>query len=196
VRVARADRVAGVGVVKLKGLRRGLVRGFAGKQPVVHESASVFDHASIVGDVHVGARSSIWFGAVLRGDVHYIRVGEETSVQDNSVIHVTHDQYATNVGSRVTIGHSVTLHGCTVGDECIIGMGATILDQAVIGDRCIVGAGALVTPGTKIPAGQLVVGAPARVKRPLTEEELTWLKASAAHYVELNAAYVRDPDWK
>jgi carbonic anhydrase/acetyltransferase-like protein (isoleucine patch superfamily) len=177
-------------------LHRGILRGFDGKRPKVDPTAFVGDNAILIGDVTVGARASIWFGAVLRGDVFHIRVGDETSIQDNSVIHVTHAQYATQVGSRCTVGHGVTLHGCTVGDLCIVGMGATILDQAVIGDRCIVGAGALVTPGTKIPAGHLAVGSPARPKRALTDEELTWLEASALHYVELINKYAADPDWK
>ncbi len=174
---------------------RGLIRGFAGKRPRVDASAFVADTATVIGDVEIGARSSIWFGAVLRGDVHHIRIGEETSIQDNTVIHVTHGQHPTVVGSRVTVGHGVTLHGCTVGDACIIGMGAILLDESEIGDRCIIGAGALVTPGTKIPSGHLAVGAPARVKRPLTEEELGWMTDSAQHYVELIAQYATDPDW-
>jgi carbonic anhydrase/acetyltransferase-like protein (isoleucine patch superfamily) len=174
---------------------RGLIRPVRGKTPQIDPTAFVADTATIVGEVTVGARASIWFGAVLRGDVMHIKIGEDTSIQDNTVIHVTHDLHATEVGSQVTVGHSVTLHGCTVGDRCIIGMGAIILDQAVIGDRCIVGAGALVTPGTKIPPGYLAVGSPARPKRPLTDDELTWLEASAAHYVELRDVYVQDPAW-
>lgn len=180
----------------MSSFHRGIIRGFGGKRPVVDASAFVADNATVIGDVTIGARASIWFGAVLRGDVFHIRIGDETSIQDNSVIHVTHSQYATQVGRRCTVGHGVTLHGCTVGDLCIVGMGATILDQAVVGDRCIVGAGALVTPGTKIPAGHLAVGSPARVKRQLTDEELTWLEASALHYVELIQQYASDPDWK
>jgi carbonic anhydrase/acetyltransferase-like protein (isoleucine patch superfamily) len=159
-------------------LHRGIIRGFDGKRPKVDASAFVADNATII------------------GDVFHIRVGEDTSIQDNAVIHVTHGLYGTRVGSKVTVGHQVTLHGCTVGDLCIVGMGAVILDQGEIGDRCIIGAGALVTPGTKIPAGHLAVGSPARVKRPLTEEELTWLEASALHYVELINKYADDPDWK
>ena len=177
-------------------LHRGLIRGFAGKRPVVDSTAFIADNATVIGDVQVGARSSVWFGAVIRADVMSVRIGEDTSIQDNSVIHVTHGQHSTHIGSLVTVGHSVTLHGCTVGDACIVGMGATILDQAVIGDRCIIGAGALVTPGTKIPARTLAVGSPARPKRPLTDEELTWLEASALHYVELVRQYASDPDWK
>ncbi len=180
----------------MSSMHRGLIRGFRGQRPTLDPSTFVADNATLIGDVTVGARSSIWFGAVLRGDVFHIRIGDETSIQDNSVIHVTHDRYATTVGHRVTVGHSVTLHGCTVGDSCIIGMGAILLDQAVIGDRSIVGAGALVTPGTKIPPGTLAVGSPARPKRPLTDEELTWLEASAAHYVELARLYGEDPDWR
>lgn len=165
------------------------IRPFRGVAPTIHDSVYVADNATLVGDVHVGARSSVWFGAVLRGDVFHIRIGEETSIQDNTVIHVTHDRFATTVGSRVTVGHSVTLHGCTIGDLCIVGMGATVLDQVEVGERSIVGAGALLTPGTKVPPGHLVVGAPARIKRPLTDAELEWLASSAAHYVELARIY-------
>lgn len=170
-------------------MRRPQVRAFSSKHPQIDSSVYIADNATIIGDVHIGARSSIWFGAVLRGDVYHIRVGSETSIQDNTVIHVTHDRYATTVGNRVTVGHSVVLHGCSIGDLCIIGMGAIVLDQVEVGERCIVGAGALLTPGTKVPPGHLVVGAPARVKRPLSENELMWLEASAAHYVELGKAY-------
>ena len=177
-------------------LHRGLIRGFGGRSPVIDPTALVADTAVVIGDVTGGARARIWFGAVRRGDVFHIRIGAETSIQDNSVIHVTHARYATVVGDRVTVGHGVTLHGCTVGDLCIVGMGAILLDQSVVGERCIIGAGALVTPGTKIPPGHLAVGSPARPKRPLTEEELSWLESSAHHYVELARAYASDPDWR
>lgn len=170
-----------------------LIRAFQGKRPQIHETAFIADNATIIGDVEIGARSSVWFGAVIRGDVFHIRIGAETSIQDNSVIHVTHDRFPTLIGDRVTIGHAVTLHGCTVGDLCIIGMGSSVLDQAEIGERSIIGAGALVTPGTRIPPGHLAVGAPARVKRALTEDELRWLESSAAHYVELARLYQEEP---
>jgi len=174
----------------VKSYHRGLVRSLGATVPRIDPSAFVAETATVIGDVVVGARSSLWFGAVLRGDVHSIVVGEETSIQDNAVVHVTEHRHATQVGSRVTVGHNVTLHGCTIGDLCIIGMGAVILDRAEIGDRCIIGAGALVTPGTKIPAGWLAVGSPARPTRALKEEELEWLSASAKHYVDLIARYV------
>ena len=166
-----------------------MIRAYRGLLPTIDPSAFIAENATVIGDVHIGPRSSIWFGTVLRGDVYHIRIGAETSIQDNTVVHVTHDRYPTQVGSRVTVGHGVILHGCTVGDLVIVGMGAIILDQVEIGERCIVGAGALVTPGTKIPPGHLAVGAPARVKRPLTDEELAWIETSAAHYVALGATY-------
>jgi gamma-carbonic anhydrase len=115
-----------------------VIRGFRGRYPQIDPSVFVADNATLVGDVYVGARSSVWFGAVIRGDVFHIRIGSETSIQDNTVIHVTHDRFATVVGNQVTVGHAVTLHGCTIGDQCIIGMGSTILDQEEVGERCIV----------------------------------------------------------
>lgn len=170
-----------------------MIRPFRDLRPTLGEGCFVAETAAIIGDVVVGARASIWYGAVLRGDVFSIRVGDETSIQDNTVIHVTGGKHATRVGSRVTVGHAVILHGCTVGDLCVIGMGSTVLDRAEIGDGSILGAGALVTPGTRIPSGVLAVGAPARVKRPLTDEERASLSESADHYVALARAYLADP---
>lgn len=169
-----------------------IIRSYKGTSPTIGDQTFVAETAVLVGDVEIGARSSIWYGVVLRGDVFHIRVGDETSVQDNTVVHVTSGRHPTVVGSRVTVGHSVTLHGCQVSDECIIGMGATILDRAVIGERCVVGAGALVTPGTVIEPGHLVLGSPAKPKRELTDAELEWIRSSAAHYVELGAAYLAE----
>src|SRR5215813_528066 len=167
-----------------------ILRRYGDKAPQVGDGTFVADTAVLVGDVIVGARSSIWYGAVLRGDVFYIRVGDETSIQDNTVIHVTTGRNATIVGNRVTIGHSVNLHGCTVADRCIIGMGSIILDSAEIGERCIVGAGSLVTPGTRIPPGTLAHGSPARPKRDLTVDELAWIEVSVDHYVQLAVTYL------
>jgi carbonic anhydrase/acetyltransferase-like protein (isoleucine patch superfamily) len=169
-----------------------LIRSFAGKTPVLGDACFVAETAVVIGDVEVGARSSLWYGVVLRGDVHHIRIGEEVSVQDNTVVHVTSGQHPTIVGDRVTIGHAVVLHGCTVGDECLIGMGAIIMDRAVIGRNCVVGAGALVTPGTEIPEGHLALGSPAKVSRPLTEDELRWVSTSAKHYVDLAERYLAE----
>ncbi|MDO3379936.1 gamma carbonic anhydrase family protein [Geoalkalibacter halelectricus] len=139
--------------------------------------------AKIIGDVHIGNQSSIWFNVVIRGDVNYIRIGERTNIQDGTMIHVTRETHPTVLGDEVTVGHNVTLHGCTIGSRCLIGIGAIILDGAVIGDDCLVAAGSLVSPGTQIPPGHLVLGSPARVKRPLSEAERAHLKISAQNYV-------------
>ena len=130
-------------------------------------------------------------GRPSRGDDHFIRIGEETNIQDNVVIHEGRGQLPALIGNRVTIGHSVTLHGSAVGDLCIVGMGATLLDGCVVGERCVVAAGALLAPGTRVPPGTLVMGAPARVKRDLRPEEIDQIAESAANYVSLAARYLR-----
>ncbi len=169
-----------------------MILPFAGKHPQLGAAVFVADTASVIGDVKIGARSSVWFGAVLRGDDHYIRIGDETNIQDNSVIHVGLGELPAIIGNRVTIGHSVTLHGSMVGDLCIVGMGATILDGCEIGERCLVAAGSLLAPGTKIPPGTLVLGAPARVKRNLRPNEIEHLTISATNYVALGARYLTE----
>lgn len=167
-----------------------IIRTFDGKEPQVGQGTFLAETAVVVGDVIIGQRSSLWYGAVARGDVYYIRIGDDTSIQDNAVVHVTHGQNATHIGSRVTVGHSVVLHGCTVGDRCIIGMGSVIMDRAEIGEGSIIGAGSLVTPGTRLPPGTLSIGSPARPKRDLTDEELRWIDSSADHYVALCKKYL------
>ena len=167
-----------------------LVLPFRDLRPVIDPDAYLADHTSVIGDVTIGAGSSIWFGTVIRGDVMPIRIGAQTSIQDNSVIHVTNDVNGTTVGSRVTVGHRVILHACDVEDDCLIGMGAIILDRARIGRGSLVGAGAVVTPGTIIPPGSLVIGAPARVKRPVSDAERAMIATGTAHYVDLTRAYL------
>jgi gamma-carbonic anhydrase len=166
------------------------MRSFGDKHPVIGADTFVAETAAVIGDVRVGARSSLWYGTVLRGDVYHIRIGDETSIQDNTVVHVTSGRNATSVGDRVTVGHSAVLHGCTIEDDCIIGMGAVIMDRAHIGRFCVVGAGALVTPDTVIEAGQLVLGTPARAKRALTDDERRWIGSSAQNYVDLARQYL------
>jgi len=168
------------------------VRPFRGVAPRVHASCFVEDSAQVVGDIEVGEDSSIWFNCVLRGDVNPIRIGRRTNVQDLTLIHVTSGRFPTVVGDDVTVGHHVILHGCTVGNRVLVGMGATVMDGAEVGDDCIIGAGALLTPGTKVPPGSLVVGSPGRVKRPLTQEERDFLLKSAQNYVQLAAGYRTD----
>ena len=167
-----------------------IVRAYEGKFPSFGDDVFVAENAAIIGDVEIGAGSSIWYGTVLRGDVMHIRIGEAVSIQDNTVVHVTSGVHPTIVGDRVTVGHSVILHGCTIDGDCLIGMGAIVMDRARVGRNCIVGAGALVTPGTELPDGHLCIGSPARPKRELTADELSWIQTSAEHYVELAGRYL------
>jgi carbonic anhydrase/acetyltransferase-like protein (isoleucine patch superfamily) len=149
----------------------------------------VEDSAQVVGDVELGEDSSVWFNAVLRGDVNPIRIGRRTNLQDLSLVHVTTQKHATHVGDDCTVGHHVILHGCLVGNRVLVGMGATLMDGVEVGDECIIGAGALLTPGTKVPPSCLVVGSPGKVKRPITEEERAFLRKSAEGYVHLAAEH-------
>ena len=162
-----------------------MIKPFAGKAPQLGAQAWVADNATVIGDVVLGANVSIWYGAVVRADVEKIRLGADSNIQDNSVLHVDSSGHSTVVGKGVTVGHRVVLHGCTIGDGALIGIGAIVMNGAEVGAGALVAAGALVPPGMKIPPGMLAVGAPARVKRPLTDEEKERLRHSAAHYVEL-----------
>lgn len=156
---------------------------YRGIIPKIDKSVFLAEGARVIGDVEIGADSSIWFNAVVRGDVHWIRIGARTNVQDNCVLHVTHQRYPLQVGSDVTVGHSAVLHGCTVEDCCLIGMGAIVLDNARIHSHSLVAAGSLVQEGFEVPEGSLVAGVPAKVKRPLTAEESAFLMRSAQNYV-------------
>jgi carbonic anhydrase/acetyltransferase-like protein (isoleucine patch superfamily) len=166
-----------------------VIAPFGDRVPAIDHSAVVFASATVVGRVHLGAGSSVWFGAIVRGDVDDVTIGARSNVQDRAVIHVTTKRFATRIGDEVTIGHAAVLHGCTVADRVLIGIGAIVLDGAEIGTDCMIGAGALVTPGTRIPAGHLAVGSPARVKRPLEPAEREHLRRSAANYVTLAGRY-------
>jgi carbonic anhydrase/acetyltransferase-like protein (isoleucine patch superfamily) len=156
---------------------------YKGKSPRIAPSALLLPGVTLIGDVELGEESSVWFGTVIRGDVNWIRIGDMTNIQDRCVVHVTLDKHPTVIGDRVTVGHGAILHGCTVEDACLIGIGATILDAAVIGKHSMVAAGAVVTPNTKIPPESLVMGIPAVVKRQLTRAEIDNLEASARRYV-------------
>ena len=162
-----------------------MIKAFGSQKPQLGAGAWVAANATVIGDVVLGDRASIWYGAVVRGDVEKIRIGRDTNIQDNSVIHVDSSGFSTVVGERVTVGHRVVLHGCQIGDGALIGIGAIVMNGAEIGEGALVAAGALVPPGAKIPAGMLAVGAPARVKRPLTDEEKAEMRESAPHYVQL-----------
>ena len=173
-----------------------MLHKFKGIDPKLATGTWVAPSADVVGEVSCGKDCSIWFGCVVRGDVHYIKIGDRTNIQDLSMIHVTHykngDRSTGNptiIGDDVTIGHRVMLHGCTIEDACLIGMSATILDGAVIGKESIVGAGALVTKNKIFPPRSLIVGSPAKVVRELNEEEVAELYASAKRYVAFKRDY-------
>lgn len=159
--------------------------------PQLGEGAWAAPSADLIGDVRLGARASVWFGAVLRGDNTPLILGDETNFQDGAIGHSDAD-FPLTIGARVTVGHQAILHGCTVANDCLIGMAARILNGAVIEAECIVGAGALVTEGKRFERGSLIVGAPARVVRQVTDEEKQMLRASAAHYAEKAQRYAAD----
>jgi gamma-carbonic anhydrase len=160
-----------------------MIESYLGIRPHYDTSAFVADNATVIGDVRLGSQTSIWYNAVVRGDVNWIRIGDQSNVQDNAVVHVTHGSAPTLIGNLVTIGHSAVVHGCTIEDACLIGIGAVVLDNAVIGQGSLVGARALVTGNTRIPPRSLVVGSPARVVRELSDEEVASVRQNALNYV-------------
>ena len=167
-----------------------MITSYKGISPQVDASAFVAAGAQIIGDVHIGAHSSVWFNCVLRGDCYHIRIGDYTNIQDNSVIHVTQGQFATVIGNHVTVGHSAVLHGCSVKDRCLIGIGAIVLDDVTIGEESFIAAGSLVTPGTVIPPRSMVMGAPAKVRREVTDAEVARIDEHWRHYVEYKRQYL------
>lgn len=175
-----------------------MIRSFQGMQPKIDSSAFIAETAVVIGDVTIGAESSIWYNVVARGDVNFIRIGDRSNIQDLSMLHVTHKKHAEDpgapliIGDDVTVGHSVTLHGCTIENGAFIGMQAMVMDKAVVGEGALVGARALVTEGTVIPPHTLWVGAPARYKRDLTPDEIAWLQRSAGNYVRYSREYLDD----
>ncbi|MGB1801222.1 MAG: gamma carbonic anhydrase family protein [Gammaproteobacteria bacterium] len=172
------------------------IRSFKGTSPTIHETAYIDETAVVIGDVTIGEDSSVWPMTVARGDVHSIKIGARTNIQDGCVLHVTHDGefspggHPLAVGDDVTVGHRVTLHACTIGNQCLIGMSATIMDAAVLEDNVIVGAGSLVPTGKRLESGFLYVGSPVKRVRELNEKELTFLEYSAKNYVKLKDEHI------
>ena len=169
-----------------------MIRRFRSTHPQVHSTAFVADTAQVIGDVHVGEQASIWFGAVVRGDMFYIRIGDRTNVQDNCVLHTRTGEKPTVLEEQVTVGHSVTLHGCYIERCSLIGIGSIVLDDVRVGAQSLVAAGSLISPGTIIPPRSLVMGMPARVKRPLTDEEVGGLDRYWQNYVEYSRLYLQE----
>lgn len=162
--------------------------------PKLAEDVYIAPGAWVIGDVEIGARTSVWFNTVIRGDMHYIRIGSETNIQDNSTLHVTAEHFPLMIGNRVTIGHGAIVHGCTVEDDCLIGMGAVVMDGARIGRGSVVAAGALVPPGHVVPPDSLVMGSPAKVHKTVEPAERELIRLSALHYVDLGAEYLKPWD--
>jgi gamma-carbonic anhydrase len=165
------------------------IEGFLLRGPTIPGTAWVAPGAAVIGDVTLGEESSVWYSAVLRGDINRVVVGPRSNIQDGAVMHVA-DEYESRIGELVTVGHKAILHACTLADEVLVGMGAIILDGAEIGPRCIIGAGALITGGKKIPEGSLVLGSPAKVVRQLSREEQDGIKVWATRYVTLSRVYL------
>ncbi len=172
------------------------IRAHKGQSPRLGDRVFVDPSAVVIGDVELGADCSVWPITVIRGDMHRIRIGERTSVQDGSVLHITHagpfnpDGYPLTVGSDVTIGHSVTLHGCTIGDRVLVGMNSMVMDGAVVESDVVIGAGSLVPPGKVLESGYLYMGSPCKQVRPLKEKEMNFFTYSAANYVRLKDEYL------
>jgi carbonic anhydrase/acetyltransferase-like protein (isoleucine patch superfamily) len=168
---------------------RGVIRAWRGALPAVDPTVFVAPGAEIIGNVSIGRDSSVWFNSVVRGDINSITIGERTNIQDGCILHVAHERYALSVGSDVTVGHGVILHACTIGDACLVGMGAIVLDGAVVGKHSLVAAGSLVKMHDVVPEGVLVAGSPARVVRPLTREEIATIRETALNYIDYARSY-------
>ena len=168
-----------------------IVRGFASAVPRLHPSVWIAPGAAVIGDVEIGEDSSVFYGAVLRGDVECIRIGARTNIQDQATLHVTEGRYSTWLGDEITVGHRAVVHGCRVGDGALIGIGAVVLDGAEIGENALVGAGAVVTPGTVIESGMLALGMPAKIVRRLEEDEIALQRERTLRYVETARKHAR-----
>jgi carbonic anhydrase/acetyltransferase-like protein (isoleucine patch superfamily) len=169
-----------------------MILGFKQQYPEIHPTAYIADSAAVIGDVVIGEDASVWFNTVVRGDIHYIRVGNCSNIQDNTVVHVTHDTAPVCIGDRVTIGHGALIHGCTIESDVLIGIGAILLDNCRIGTGSMVAAGTIVTEGTVVPPGSLVMGQPGRVRRPMRPEDLARVEEGWSNYLKYKAAYIAE----
>lgn len=167
----------------------GLILPFQGTLPTIADDCFIAPNATVIGDVVIGKGTNVWFNVVIRGDVHEIRVGERTNIQDGTIVHVTAGKFGTYIGNDITIGHGAVLHACTLEDGCFVGMGATILDGVVVESGAMVAAGAVVTPGKRVKSGELWAGNPAKMMRELKPEDVAFFPRSAANYVKLAAQY-------
>ena len=168
-----------------------VIRPFRGITPRVHPTAFIDDSAQVIGDVDIGEESGVWMSAVVRGDVHWIRIGRRSNLQDGTIVHAMSGTFPTTIGNGVTIGHGAVIHGCTIEDQCLIGMGAIVLNGALVGTQSIVAAGTLILEEMKVPPRSLVVGVPGKVKRLLTQTEVSGIQGYADRYVAYRLEYMR-----
>lgn len=168
-----------------------MIRSFKGIAPAVDESAYVDPSAQVIGDVHIGAESSVWMNVVIRGDVNHIRIGKRTNIQDLTMVHVMRDLHPTIIGDEVTVGHSAIVHGVTIEDRVLIGMGAVLLNGVYVEHDCVIAAGSLLTEGTRVPARSLVMGRPGKVKRELTDMEVAEIRWYSDNYVTYRLDYLK-----
>jgi len=169
-----------------------MIKQFKDKIPKLGDDVYVSENAMVIGEVTLGDKVNIWFGAVIRGDMHYIKIGNRTNIQDNSVVHVTTSISPTSIGANVTVGHSAIIHGCTIEDDCLIGMGAIIMDDSVIGAGSLIGAGTLIPPNMIIPPNSLVVGSPGKVVREVKTVETQMILDRPQEYIDLAAIYLNE----
>jgi len=169
-----------------------MIRSFQNKTPQLGKNVYVSISAAVIGDVRLEDEVNIWFGAVIRGDMHFIHVGNRSNIQDNAVVHVTTEVSPTHIGSGVTVGHGAIIHGCTIKDNCLIGMGATLMDDAIIGAGSLIGAGALIPPNMHIPPKSLVVGMPGKIVREVREEEYEMILKRPQEYIDLASIYINE----
>ncbi|UCD36955.1 MAG: gamma carbonic anhydrase family protein [Fidelibacterota bacterium] len=166
-----------------------MILAFNGTHPAIPTSAFVAPSVDVIGDVSLGEEANLWFGTVVRGDIHYVRIGRRTNIQDNCTVHVTEHDYPTVVGDEVTVGHNVVLHGCIIEDRCLIGMGAVVMDDVEVGAGSLIAGGAVLIPGTRVPPGSLFAGVPAKFRREVTDEERQLIIDRAEEYVALARQY-------
>ena len=166
-----------------------MLRPYRGILPTVHSTAFIDASAQVIGDVHIGEESSVWMAAVVRGDVHWVRIGNRSNIQDGTIVHVMNQTHPTTIGDDVTIGHGAVIHGCTIDNRCLVGMGAIVLNGAHIGAESIVAAGALVVEGMQVPPRSLVMGSPGKVRRSVTDAEIADIQMYADRYVAYRLDY-------
>ena len=169
-----------------------MIKEFNNHNPQIGENVYISENAVVIGNVNIGDHVNIWFGSTIRGDVHFIKIGDRTNIQDNSVVHVTENQSPTTIGSGVTVGHGSIIHGCKIENDCLIGMGAIIMDDALVGEGSLIGAGSLIPPKMQIPKNSLVIGSPGKIVREVSKDERKMILERSQEYIDLASIYINE----